>query len=86
MTKIDEKIEQYLREAKPYGKPQEALYNSIQQMKEQGNTGKFELSEIMNKFSDKFHNVHFNKVMSAAKALDKKKLIDFDGVSKINIK
>ena len=85
MKRIDEKLEKYLNEAKPYGKPQEALFNAIQKMKEQGNTGRFELTDIVSKFPKKFHNVHFQKIMNAAKALSKKKIIEFDGISEVSI-
>ncbi len=77
---IEEKVEKYLNEAKPYGKAQEALYKNVQDKLKSGET--IELSELTKNNKD-FHNIHFGKIQKAAQALDKKGLIKFHAPSKI---
>jgi hypothetical protein len=64
---------------KPVGKAQVALYDIVKAAGESQ-----ELSDIAR--DKRLHGVHFKQLMSAAKALSKKGLINYDGISNVSPK
>ncbi len=72
-----------LIEVKPTGVAQTLIMNHVNNMMTNGKTGIVELSSLAR--HPDFRGIHFKKIMTAASALSKKKMIQYDGTSNITI-